>query len=89
MATQNFKGNIFLNLYTKEEKFNTCLFPPVTCLFPPVTERGKKYLTLARYFLCLETPGLPACYPLIVTFINYFKAEVLHMKNKSITSFTG
>ena len=27
-------------------------------------ERDKKCLTLAAFFLCLETPGIPACYPL-------------------------
>ena len=59
MATQNFKGNLFLNLYREGEKlFNICLFPPAA------KERDKKCLTLAAYFLCLENPDLPACYPL-------------------------
>ena len=31
---------------------------------PAIEERDKKCLTLAAYFLLLETPGLPACYPL-------------------------
>ena len=66
MATQNFKGNLFLNLYREGEKlFNICLFPPAA------KERDKKCLTLAAYFLCLETPGLPACYP----FTNNEKSE--------------
>ena len=59
MATQNFKGNLFLNLYREGGKLsNIPLFPPAA------KEREKKCLTLAAYFLCLETSGLPACYPL-------------------------
>ena len=35
-------------------------------LFPPAAyQREKICLTLAAYFLCLENPGLPACYLLI------------------------
>ena len=34
-------------------------------LFPPAAyQREKICLTLAAYFLCLENPGLPACYSL-------------------------
>ena len=38
----------------------------MTRLFPPAAEERdkKKCLTLAAYFLHLETPVLPACYPL-------------------------
>ena len=58
MATQNFKRNFLLILYREGKKFDTC------SLFPPAAYgRDKKYLTLAAYFLHLETPGLPACYP--------------------------
>ena len=39
-------------------------------------------MTLAGYFLCLETPGLPACYPLSILsrFNDYF---ALHKANRS------
>ena len=30
----------------------------------PLKRENKNCLTLAAYFLCLETPGLPACNPL-------------------------
>ena len=43
----------------KGKKFETC------SLFPPAAyERDKKCLTLAAYFLRLETSSLPPCYPL-------------------------
>ena len=42
----------------KRNKSNTSLFPPAS------EERERKCLTLAACFLCLETPGLPVCYPL-------------------------
>ena len=42
----------------KGNKSNTSLFPPAA------EERERKSLTLAACFLCLETPGLPVCYPL-------------------------
>ena len=61
MATENFKRNLFLNLYREGEKNVT----PV-CFFLPLKRdiKKKKSLTLAAYFLRLETPGLPAYYPL-------------------------
>ena len=55
MATQNFKRNP-LNLYREGKNIAT--------LFPPATWEREKCLTLAGYFLRLETLGLPACYPL-------------------------
>ena len=60
MATQNFKRNLFLNLYREEEKKNLTL----VCFLLPLKREIKKCLMLAAYFLPLETPGLPACYPL-------------------------
>ena len=48
------------NLYREGEKKNLSL---VVCFLLPL-EREKKRLTLAAYFLRLETPSLPACYPL-------------------------
>ena len=42
----------------KRNKSNTSLFPPAS------EERERQCLTLAACFLCLETPGLPVCYPL-------------------------
>ena len=36
----------------------------VVCLLLPLKGEIKKCLALAAYFLRLETPGLPACYPL-------------------------
>ena len=55
MATQNFKRNLFLNLYREGEKYNTSLFPPATygrekkksdtcSLFPPFGEPWPSYL---------------------------------------------
>ena len=35
-----------------------------TCFLLPLKRAIKKRLTLAACFLRLETPGLPACYPL-------------------------
>ena len=62
MATQNFKRNL-LNLY-REGKKNLTL---VVCFLLPLKREIKKNpLTLAAYFLCLETPRLPACYSLKV-----------------------
>ena len=58
MTAQNFKRNLFLNSYREGEKTLT-----LVC-FLLMLKRDKKCLTLAVYFLCLETPGLPACYPL-------------------------
>ena len=58
MATQYFKRNLFLNLYREGGKKNVSLVS--SC---HLRER-KRCLTLAAYFLCLETPGLPTCYPL-------------------------
>ena len=36
----------------------------VVCFLLPLKRERKKCLTLAAYFLHLETPVLPACYPL-------------------------
>ena len=58
MATQNFKRNLFLSLYGEGVK-NVAL----VCFLLPL-RREKKCLTLAAYFLHVETPDLPACYPL-------------------------
>ena len=51
MATQNFKRNLFLR------GKNVTL----VCFFLPLKREIKKRLTLAAYFLHLETPGLPDC----------------------------
>ena len=59
MVTQNFLRNL-LNLYQDGEKKMQHSFVSSGLL-----RERKKRLTLAVYFLCLETPGLPACYPLI------------------------
>jgi len=56
MATQNFMRNL-LFLYREGKKSDTC------CL-----REREKILTLAAYFLPLEIPGLPACYPLKGTY---------------------
>ena len=56
MATQYFKRNLLLNLYREGKN--------IASLFPPGAQERQKCLTLAGYFLCLETPGLPAHYPL-------------------------
>ena len=61
MATQYFKRNL-LNLYREGKN--------IASLFPPGAQEREKCLTLAGYFLCLETPGLPACYPLMWFTIN-------------------
>ena len=37
------------------------------CFFLPLKGEIKKCLTLAACFLRLETPGLPACYPLTLS----------------------
>ena len=66
MATQNFKRNFFFNLYGEWEKTLT-----LVCFLLPLKRENKKCLTLAAYFLRLETPGLPACYP----FTNNEKSE--------------
>ena len=55
MATQYFKKNLLLNLYREEKN--------IASLFPPASQEREKCLTLAGYFLHLETPGLPFCYP--------------------------
>ena len=59
MATQNFKRNLFLNLYRGGGKKNITL----VC-FLLLLKREIKNVTLAAYFLRLETPDFPACYPL-------------------------
>ena len=59
MATQNFQRNLFLNLYREGETKSVTL----VCFLLPLKREIKKCLTLAAYFLCLETPGLSACYP--------------------------
>ena len=58
MATQKFLRNLS-NLYQDGEKKMQHSFVSSGLL-----RERKKRLTLAVYFLCLETPGLPACYPL-------------------------
>ena len=40
----------------------------VACFLLPLKRVSKKSVTLAAYFLRLETPGFPACYPLIPPF---------------------
>ena len=62
-ATQNFKRNRLLNVYREGEGAN------IFC-FLLLLKRDIKYLTLAAYFLCLETLGLPACYPLKLMLLN-------------------
>ena len=59
MATQNFKRNLLLNLYREGEKNVT-----LVSFLLPLKREIKKRVTLAAYSLSLETPGLPACYPL-------------------------
>ena len=63
----------------KEKKSDTC------SLFPPDAEgREKKCLTLAAYFLRLETPGLPACYPLTMVFpVVMYECESWTVRNLS------
>ena len=61
-AIQNFKRNLLLNLY-RERKKNVTL---VVCFLLPLKREIKNHLTLATYFLRLETPSLPSCYPLTV-----------------------
>ena len=56
MATEYFKRTLLLNWYREEKN--------IASLFPPATEERERCLTLAACFLCLETPGLPACYSL-------------------------
>ena len=58
MATQNFKRNLFINLYREGKNLTLVCFPL------PLKRETKNCLTLEAYFLHLETPGLPACYPL-------------------------
>ena len=36
----------------------------MVCFLLPLKGEKKKCLTFAAYFLCLENPGLPACYPI-------------------------
>ena len=36
----------------------------LVCFLPLLKRHRKKHLTLAAYSLCLETPSLPAYYPL-------------------------
>ena len=63
MATQNFQRNLLLNLYREGEKNVT-----LVCFLWLLERERKKRLTFAasvwRLSFCLETPGLPACYPL-------------------------
>ena len=72
-ATQNFKRNLFLNLYREGGKILTL----VVC-FLLLLKRDKKCLTLAAYFLHLESPGLPACYPLKMVFVFLFLAYLTY-----------
>ena len=58
MATQDFKRNLLLNLYREGKISLLCFLLPL--------KREKKCLTVAGYFLHLEIPGPPACYPLIM-----------------------
>ena len=59
MATQHFKRNLLLNLYRGGEKKNKQQFVS-SCLLKEIK------VALRAYFLRLETPGLPACYPLTI-----------------------
>ena len=56
-------GGFFTNWAIREAKNLTLL----VCFLLPLN-RDKKCLTLAAYFLHLETPSLPTCYPLIPSF---------------------
>ena len=58
MATLTFQRNL-LNLYGEGGKNVT-----LVCFLQLLKRERKKCLTLAAYSLCLETPGLPVCYPL-------------------------
>ena len=60
MAAQNFKRNLLLILYREGGKKPTL----VVCFLLLLKRERKKHLTFAAYFLHLETPSLPACYPL-------------------------
>ena len=60
MATQHFKRNLLLNLYREEKKYLVYFFLPL---------KREKFLALAACFFRLETPGLPACYPLFTVFL--------------------
>ena len=60
----------------------------LVCFCLLLKRERKKCLTLAAYFLRLETPGLPACYPLIYlrvdefTNIYYYLTTPNSMKHK-------
>ena len=60
MATQNFKKPLFKFVYRRGKNITL-----VVCFLLPLKRKIKKCLTLAAYFLLLDTSGLPACYPLI------------------------
>ena len=57
MATQHFKRNLLLNLYREGKTYRWFVS---SC-----AKEREQCLALAAYFLRLETPGLPACFPLI------------------------
>ena len=77
MATQTLKRNLLVTLY-REGKKNLTL-----CFLLPLKGEVKKGLTLVACFLCVEIPGLPACYPL--TSIRIFSNEsVLCIRCQSI-----
>ena len=57
-AAENFKRDLFLNLYREGGENLTFV-----CLLLPPKREIKNCLTLAVYFLRLETPGLPSFLP--------------------------
>ena len=60
MATQYFKRNLFKFVLRREYIY---IYLSLVCFLLQL-KKDKKCLTLAAYFLYLQTPGLPACYPL-------------------------
>ena len=73
MATQNFKRNLFKFAWRRGKKIT------LVC-FLLLLKRERKNVTLAASFLCLETPRLPACYPLrrlpISTSFSFFSGDL-------------
>ena len=72
MATQNFQRNLLLVLYREGEKSLT----RVACFLLPLKREITKSLMLAAYFLHLEIPSLPACYPVNTTLMAESKTKL-------------
>ena len=79
MATQHFKRNLLLNLYI--EKKNRWFVS--SCLL-----REIKMSDTCSIFLPLETPGLPACYPLNII-ESYFQDRIESRKQSEFVPSTS